>query len=48
MQVISGAIERINNPSILRFSFDDVPLGPISLRIELADGAVVQTAWTLV
>lgn len=31
-----------------RFSFEDVPLGPISLRIELADGAVVQTAWTLV
>lgn len=34
--------------SLGRFSFEDVPLGPISLRIELADGAVVQTAWTLV
>ena len=31
-----------------RFSFEDVPLGPISLKLELADGAVVQTAWTLV
>lgn len=31
-----------------RFSFEDVPLGPISLRLEIGDGAVVQTAWTLV
>ncbi|NND03397.1 MAG: hypothetical protein HKN91_11475 [Acidimicrobiia bacterium] len=31
-----------------RFSFEDVPLGPISLRLQLADGAIVQTAWTLV
>ena len=34
--------------SLGRFSFEDVPLGPISLQLELADGAVVQTAWTLV
>ena len=34
--------------SLGRFSFEDVPLGPISLRLELRDGAVVQTAWTLV
>ena len=34
--------------SLGRFSFEDVPLGPISLRLELADGAIVQTAWTLV
>ena len=34
--------------SLGRFSFEDVPLGPISLRLELHDGAVVQTAWTLV
>ncbi len=34
--------------SLGRFSFDDVPLGPIRLKLELEDGAVVQTAWTLV
>lgn len=34
--------------SLGRFSFEDVPLGPISLRLELEDGAVVQTEWTLV
>ena len=31
-----------------RFSFEDVPLGPISLRVALPDGALVETAWTLV
>lgn len=34
--------------SLGRFAFEDVPLGPISLRVELDDGTVVQTAWTLV
>ena len=31
-----------------RFSFENVPLGPISIKVELADGATIQTAWTLV
>jgi hypothetical protein len=31
-----------------RFSFEDVPLGPISLEVALPDGATVQTEWTLV
>lgn len=51
-----GAIElRFNERSVTtrsdslgRFSFEDVPLGPISLRLETEDGAIVQTAWTLV
>jgi len=34
--------------SLGRFSFEDVPLGPISLSIVLADGTNVQTSWTLV
>ncbi len=34
--------------SLGRFSFEDVPLGPISLRLDLGEGATVETAWTLV
>jgi len=44
----AGASVTTESDSLGRFSFDDVPLGPISLKIEAADGATTQTAWTLV
>jgi len=37
-----------NSDSLGRFSFEDVPLGPISLKVALPGGGAVQTEWTLV
>jgi hypothetical protein len=31
-----------------RFAFDEIPVGPISLRCTLEDGTVVQTDWMLI
>lgn len=48
LQLVSGEVTlETQADDVGRFSFDDVPAGPASIRCLLADGTRIQTDWLL-